>query len=123
MTERPRNRNSTTASRKRRLFRTPGPWPDTTQALAALERAWTVTVIATLLFLAALAVAPVWDGAIFMQGLRDALSGDPQLMLTIDEVPADAPADRETLRAPPEGCPASRWRCHRTPSVEPARPW
>jgi hypothetical protein len=93
MAERPRNRTSTTASRKRRwLFRGLGPWPDTTEALAALARAWTVTTIATVLFLVALAIAPVWDGAIFMQALRDALSGDPQLMQPIDEVPADAPA-------------------------------
>jgi hypothetical protein len=101
MAERPRNRTSTAASRPRRpLFRGLGPWPDTTEALAALVRAWTVTTIATVLFLVALAIAPVWDGAIFMQGLRDSLSGDPQLMQPINEAPADAPADRETPRAP-----------------------
>jgi hypothetical protein len=101
MAERPRNRTSTAASRPRRpLFRGLGPWPDTTEALAALVRAWTVTTIATVLFLVALAIAPVWDGAIFMQGLRDSLSGDTQLMQPINEAPADAPADRETPRAP-----------------------
>jgi hypothetical protein len=51
-----------------------------------------VTTIATVLFLLVLAIAPVWDGVIFMQGLRDALRGDPQLTLPIDEIPADAPA-------------------------------
>jgi hypothetical protein len=101
MAERQRNKTSTAASRqRRRLFRGPGPWPDTTEALAALARAWTVTTIATALFLVALAIAPIWDGAIFMQALRDALSGDPQLMQPIDEAPADTPADRESPRAP-----------------------
>jgi hypothetical protein len=101
MAERPRNKTSTAASRpRRRLFRGLGPWPDTTGALAALARAWTVTTIATILFLVAIAIAPVWDGAIYMQGLRDALRGDPQLMPPIDEAPADASADRETPRAP-----------------------
>jgi hypothetical protein len=93
MAERPRNRKSTAASRqRRRLFRSLGPWPDTTGALATLARAWMVTTIATVLFLLVLAIAPVWDGVIFMQGLRDALRGDPQLTLPIDEIPADAPA-------------------------------
>lgn len=93
MAERPRNRTLTAASRqRRRLFRGPGPWPDTTEALAALARAWTVTAIATVLLLAALAIAPIWDGAIFTQALRDALSGDPQLMQPVDEAPADDPA-------------------------------
>jgi hypothetical protein len=101
MAERPRNKTSTAASRqRRRLFRGPGLWPDTTGALAALARAWTVTTIATVLFLVALAIAPVWDGAIYIQGLRDALSGDPQLMQPINEAPADAPAERKTPRAP-----------------------
>jgi hypothetical protein len=82
----PRNRISTVASRKpQQLFRGPGPWPDTTEALAVLARAWTVTTIATVLFVVALTIAPVWDGAIYMQGLRDSLSGDPQLTQLIDE--------------------------------------
>ncbi len=89
MAERQRNKTSTAASRqRRRLFRGPGPW----QALAALARAWTVTTIATVVFLVTLAIAPIWDGAIFTQALRDALSGDPQLMQPVDEAPADDPA-------------------------------
>jgi hypothetical protein len=93
MAERQRNKTSTAASRQRRwLFRGPGPWPDTAEALAALARAWTVTTIATALFLVALAIAPIWDGAIFMQALRDALSGDPQLMQPLNEAPVDDPA-------------------------------
>ena len=103
MAERPRNRTSTAASRKRRrLFRDPGPSP--TEALAALARAWMVTTIATALLLAALAIAPVWDGAIFMQGLRDTLSGDPSLTQPIDEPLPGAPVDRET-----PGMPAGGW--------------
>ena len=68
--ERPRNRTSTAWRRALggRFSAASGPWPDTTEALAALVRAWTVTTIATVLFLIALAIAPVWDGAIFMQG-------------------------------------------------------
>jgi hypothetical protein len=100
MAEHPRNRTSTAASRRRRLSRGPVSWLDTTEALAALARAWMVTTIATVLFLVALAIAPVWDGAIYIQGLRDALSGDPQLMQPINEAPAGAPANRETPRAP-----------------------
>ena len=74
--------------------------------MAALARAWTVTTIATVLFFVALAIAPIWDGAIFKRALRDSLSGDPQLMQPLNEVPADAPADRETPRAPkPAGGP------------------
>ena len=93
MAERQRNKTSTAASRqRRRLFRGLGPWPSTTGALAALARAWTVTTIATALLLAALAIAPIWDGAIFMRALRDALSGDPQLTQPIDQAPAGAPA-------------------------------
>jgi hypothetical protein len=98
MAERPRNRTSAVARKRRRLFRGLGPWPDTSEALAALARAWLVTTIATVLLLAALAIAPIWDGAIFMQALRDALSGDPQLTQPIDEAPTEDPADRETPR-------------------------
>jgi hypothetical protein len=100
MAERPRTRAPTVVSRKRRqLFRGSGPWPDATEALTALARAWTVTTIATAIFLAALAAAPMWDSAIFLQALRDALGGDPQLTQPIDEAPAGASAGREIPRA------------------------
>jgi hypothetical protein len=118
MAERLRNRTSTAAARqRRRLFRGPGPWLDTTEVLAALARAWTVTTIATALFLVALAMTPVWDGAIFMHALRDALSGDPQLTQPLDEAPADSPVDRESLRARPGG-----WPVRAEHGVSPARP-
>ena len=89
--QRPRNRTSTAASRqRRRIFHGPGPCPGTTEVLTALARAWQVTTIATALLLATLAIAPIWDRAIFMQALRDALSGDPQLTQPVDEAPANA---------------------------------
>jgi hypothetical protein len=78
------NRASPVSRKGRWLFRAPTPWPDATEALIALARAWTVTTIATALLSAALAVAPMWDNAIFMQGLRDALSSDPELPQMFD---------------------------------------
>ncbi|MGH7211712.1 MAG: hypothetical protein ACREF1_09655 [Acetobacteraceae bacterium] len=78
----------------------PGPWPDATEAVVALARAWAVTTIATSLLFAALAVAPMWDSAIYVQALRASLSGDPELMQPADEAVADAPVGRETPRAP-----------------------
>jgi hypothetical protein len=102
VSERPRNRGS---GGGRRFSRGRRPWPDAPEALTALTRAWTVTTIAAALFLAALAVAPMWDSAIFLHALRDALGRDPQLAQPIDETPADAPVDRAIPRA---GAQASR---------------
>lgn len=100
MAKRPRNRISTVASREpQQLFRGPGPSPDTTEALAALARTWTVTTIATILFVVALTIAPVWDGAIYMQGLRDSLSGDPPLTQLIDEARQRPGGPRESACA------------------------
>jgi hypothetical protein len=45
----------------------------TDRAFSALVRAWATTVIATLLFLAALALASAWDSSIYLRGLREAL--------------------------------------------------
>jgi hypothetical protein len=45
----------------------------TDTAFSALVRAWATTVIATSLFLAALALASAWDSSIYLQGLREAL--------------------------------------------------
>jgi hypothetical protein len=103
MDERQRNKTSTAVSRASggRFSVAWGRGRTRQRTLAALAPAWTVTTIATALFLVALAIAPIWDGAIFVQALRDALSGDPQLMMQpIDEAPADTPADRESPRAP-----------------------
>jgi hypothetical protein len=75
-------------------------WPDATEALAALVRAWVVTTIATTLLLAALALAPMWDGAIFLHALRDTLGRDSQLAPPIDESADDAPATAANSRMP-----------------------
>lgn len=45
-------------------------------AFSALVTAWTTTMIATTIFIMALAVSRVWDGAIFLQALQRALSSD-----------------------------------------------
>jgi hypothetical protein len=79
----------------RRGPRRPRQWPDTAEALAALTRAWTVTVFASLFFVAALAVSQVWDGAVFLAALRDALRGDPQLVQPIDDISGTGSADGE----------------------------
>jgi hypothetical protein len=65
------------------------PWATTNEALSALTRAWVVAVIATMLLAAALAVAPLWDRAVYMQALRDSLNTDPQMMQPVDMAPAD----------------------------------
>jgi hypothetical protein len=75
-------------------------WPDATEALAALVQAWIVTTIATTLLFASLALAPMWDGAIFLHALRDALGQDSQLMQPIDETADDAPIAPATSHAP-----------------------
>ena len=48
----------------------------TDTAFSALVRAWATTVIATSLFVAALALASAWDGSIYLHGLQDALNLD-----------------------------------------------
>ncbi len=57
---------------------------DASEIFIALARAWMVTIIATALLCIALAVAQVWDRAIYMDGLRDALSRDPQMAQPLD---------------------------------------
>ena len=76
-------------------LRSPTRWPDGTDAFSALARAWSVTTVALALLLAALVLAPMWDRAIFMQALREALSRDAQLMQSL-EAPADSSAGPET---------------------------
>ncbi|MGH7062719.1 MAG: hypothetical protein ACREET_01430 [Stellaceae bacterium] len=85
MADRSNKGRATVARRGRRGF--PGPWPGATEALAALARAWTVTTIATALLVGALAVAPFWDTAIYLQALQDTLSSEPTLMPQTDEDP------------------------------------
>ena len=48
----------------------------TDTALSALVVAWATTMIATTLFVAALALSRVWDSAVYLQGLRGVLNLD-----------------------------------------------
>ncbi len=48
----------------------------TDTALSALVTAWTTTMIATTVFVAALALSRVWDSAIYLQGLQGVLNLD-----------------------------------------------
>lgn len=89
MAERPKNKAPARVSRKgQRRFHNPGTWPDAAQILAALARAWTVTIIATTFLAAALTIAPIWDTAIYLRALHDTLSGGPAPALPSDEDPA-----------------------------------
>lgn len=47
------------------------------QAISALVSAWYVTLTATCLLFVALAVAPYWDGAIYLKSLHETLAADP----------------------------------------------
>jgi hypothetical protein len=76
-------------------LRSPSRWPDGAEAFGALARAWQVTTVALTLLLAALVLAPMWDRAIFMQALREALSRDAQLMQSL-QAPADSSAGPKT---------------------------
>ena len=48
----------------------------TDTALSALVLAWTTTMIATTLFVAALALSQVWDSAVYHQALQDILNSN-----------------------------------------------
>ena len=50
--------------------------PDDELVLSALLAAWRTTAVAVALFLAALALAPYWDTAIFLHSLRQSLASD-----------------------------------------------
>lgn len=76
-----RKKASIAASRTgRRPSRDPEPWPAAPEALAALMRAWTVTTIATALFVATLGASQVWDKAIYLKALQDTFSAESPLM-------------------------------------------
>jgi hypothetical protein len=80
MAERRRARLSTGAwIRRLRSLRRPWRAPDATEALAALLHAWTTTVVASLLFLSAVALSQVWDSTVFQHALCDTLTSDPEL--------------------------------------------
>ena len=46
------------------------------QALRALGAAWTVTVIAVVIFAAVLSLSPFWKGPAYFRALQDALAQD-----------------------------------------------
>lgn len=75
---------------RRRHCHRPAWWLTDTDVLAALARAWAVATITMVLFCSALALAPMWDGAIFLQGLHEALSTNPELPQPADGVQVDA---------------------------------
>jgi hypothetical protein len=77
MVERKRSKAATTTCRRGRPRRR-DDGPDMATVLAAFARAWTTTVIASAFFLAALATARVWDGAVFRRALQDVLPVDTQ---------------------------------------------
>jgi hypothetical protein len=88
-TGRPRNRAAIGPSGRSMRPRSPMRWPDGTEALGALARAWSVTTVALALLLGAVVLAPMWDRAVFLQALRQSLSSDPETALPL-EAPVDA---------------------------------
>jgi hypothetical protein len=66
--------------------------PTETEVLAAIARAWLTTTGAVVLFCGVLALAPIWDRAIFSEALREALTTNPELPQPADEGPVDAAA-------------------------------
>ena len=65
------------------------------EIFAALERAWLATALAAVLFCGALALAAVWDRAIFFEALHEALTTNPEWPQPSGDVPVDAEAARE----------------------------
>jgi hypothetical protein len=55
-----------------------------------------VTTIAVILLSAAVSLAPMWDRAIFLTSLLDALNSDPEMVQLAYPVPDDAPATQES---------------------------
>jgi hypothetical protein len=45
--------------------------------LAALASAWWVSLVASALLFVALAIAPIWDSAIYLKVLHQTLTSDP----------------------------------------------
>lgn len=46
-------------------------------ALSALASAWRVSLVASILLFAALAIAPVWDRDVYIKALHEALTMEP----------------------------------------------
>jgi hypothetical protein len=81
-----------------RPWRTPrrraGQWLTEIDVLTALERAWLAATLAAVLFCGALALAAIWDRAIFLEALHEALTRNPEWPQPPDEIPGDAAAGR-----------------------------
>ena len=77
--QRQRSRRLLMASHLRRRRR-PALWSNGTLVLAALVRAWSVTTAAVVLLSAAVSLAPMWDRAIFVKSLLEALNTNPALL-------------------------------------------
>ena len=60
--------------------RRPALWLTGTHAVTALVRAWSVTTTAVVLLSAAVSLAPMWDRAILVKSLLEALNTNPALL-------------------------------------------
>lgn len=47
------------------------------EVFSTLVSAWRVSVVASVLLLAALAIAPYWDSAVYLKALHQTLAADP----------------------------------------------
>ena len=77
-----------------RQRRSSAPWQTETDVLAAMAHAWSVTMVAVVFLYGSLALEPMWDRAIFLKALRQALITDPELLQPAFEVALDAAASR-----------------------------
>jgi hypothetical protein len=78
--ERRSNRLFVAPDLRRRPRRRPALWLTGTCVLTALMRAWSITTIAVVLLSAGFSLAPVWDRAIFVKSLLEALNTNPALL-------------------------------------------
>ena len=78
--ERQSNRLLTASHLRRRSRRRSALWLTGTYVLTAMVRAWSVTTTAVVLLSAAVFLAPMWDRAIFVKSLLEALNTNPALL-------------------------------------------
>jgi hypothetical protein len=65
---------------RRRPRRRPTLWFTGTCVVTALARAWSVTTTTVVLLSVAVSLAPMWDRAIFVKSLLEALNTNPTLL-------------------------------------------
>jgi hypothetical protein len=97
--ERRRNRPLIATRVGRRSHHRSAPWLTETEIVAALTRAWSVAMIATILLCCALAPSPMRNRATFLQALHEGLTTDPETLQSIDEDEID-PAAAHRKSAP-----------------------